>query len=147
MANPQWSRLGGTDLITFGKDIRHGEARAAGLHCHAAHRFAVVVLLGQAPEPGVHLVPSLEWVEASPPLTDRGYEGGRSVPEYGIEGFTLMADRASGRLVAVSYWESESDMQASEEATRESREAAAEAVGASGGPRVERYEVLLDMEK
>jgi hypothetical protein len=33
-----------------------------------------------------------------------------------------------------------------EEATRESRDAAAEAVGASGGPRLERYEVL-DMEK
>jgi heme-degrading monooxygenase HmoA len=58
-----------------------------------------------------------------------------------------MADRSSGRLVAVSYWESESDMQASEDATRESREAAAEVAGASGGPRVERYEVLLDLEQ
>jgi hypothetical protein len=50
-------------------------------------------------------------------------------------------------VVATSYWSSESDMRASEEAVRESRERAAEAVGAAGGPRVERYEVFVDVEE
>jgi hypothetical protein len=49
------------------------------------HRFAVLVLLGDEPEPTVYLVPSLAWVNASPPLTDRDYEGGKSEPEYGID--------------------------------------------------------------
>jgi hypothetical protein len=48
-------------------------------------RFAVLVLLGDNPGPGVYLIPSLDWSDASPPLTDRDYEGGKSEPEYGIE--------------------------------------------------------------
>jgi len=48
-------------------------------------RFAVVVVLGDAPEPDVFLVPSTEWLEAVEPLTDRDYEGRKSEPEYGIE--------------------------------------------------------------
>jgi heme-degrading monooxygenase HmoA len=67
--------------------------------------------------------------------------------QRGFKGFTAMGDRSSGRVVAVSFWESESDMQASEDAVRESRERAAEAAGAGGGPRVEHYEVLLDVQE
>ncbi|HEX2102394.1 MAG TPA: antibiotic biosynthesis monooxygenase [Solirubrobacteraceae bacterium] len=67
--------------------------------------------------------------------------------QSGFKGFTVMGDRSSGRVVAVSYWNSEDDMRASEEAVRESRERAAEAVGATGGPRVEHYEVLIDVEE
>ena len=37
----------------------------------ASHRFAAIVLLADAEEPYVHLVPSTEWRNASPPLTDR----------------------------------------------------------------------------
>jgi heme-degrading monooxygenase HmoA len=67
--------------------------------------------------------------------------------QNGFTGFTVMGDRSSGRVIALSYWSSESDMQASEEAVRGSRERAAEAVGAGGGPRVEHYAVLIDVEE
>ncbi len=50
----------------------------------AANRFAAVVLLTDAEEPLVCLVPSLEWLHASPPLKDRDNIGKRSEPEYGI---------------------------------------------------------------
>jgi hypothetical protein len=49
-----------------------------------ADRFAAVVLLADADEPNVYLVPSTEWRSASPPLTDRPDVGKRSEPEYGI---------------------------------------------------------------
>jgi hypothetical protein len=50
----------------------------------ASDRFAAIVVLGDADEPGVYLVPSTEWRNASPPLTDRPNIGKRSEPEYGI---------------------------------------------------------------
>jgi len=42
------------------------------------------VLLADADEPDVYLVPSTEWLTASPPLTDRPNVGKKSEPEYGI---------------------------------------------------------------
>ncbi len=63
----------------------------------------------------------------------------------GFKGFTLLGDRGGGKLIGVSFWESEEQMQASEEAVKESRERAAETGGASGGPTVDHYEVLLDV--
>ena len=66
--------------------------------------------------------------------------------QRGFKGFTVIGDRASGKVVATSYWDSEGDMQASEDAVRASRERAAETVGASGAPTVEHYEVLIDVE-
>jgi hypothetical protein len=50
----------------------------------AANRFAGVVVLTEAEEPLVYLVPSLEWSHATPPLKDRDNIGRRSEPEYGI---------------------------------------------------------------
>jgi len=50
----------------------------------ASNRFAAIVLLGEAEDPDVYLVPSTEWRSASPPLTDRPNVGKRSEPEYGI---------------------------------------------------------------
>lgn len=50
----------------------------------ARNRFAAIVLLADADEPDVYLVPSTEWRSASPPLTDRPNIGTRSEPEYGI---------------------------------------------------------------
>jgi hypothetical protein len=50
----------------------------------AGNRFAAIVLLGEAEQPDVYLVPSTEWLNASPPLTDRPNVGKRSEPEYGI---------------------------------------------------------------
>lgn len=50
----------------------------------ASNRFAAIVLLADAEDPAVYLVPSTEWRSASPPLTDRPNVGKRSEPEYGI---------------------------------------------------------------
>ncbi len=50
----------------------------------AADRFAAIVLLTEAEDPAVYLVPSTEWRNASPPLKDRPNIGKRSEPEYGI---------------------------------------------------------------
>jgi heme-degrading monooxygenase HmoA len=62
----------------------------------------------------------------------------------GFKGFTLLADRESGKVIGVSFWESQSAMDTSEDAVAPSRERAAEAGGASGAPSVERYEVAID---
>jgi heme-degrading monooxygenase HmoA len=62
----------------------------------------------------------------------------------GFKGFTVLADRESGKVVGTSYWESEQAMDASEEAVRPSRERAAQTGGATGAPVVERFEVALD---
>jgi hypothetical protein len=50
----------------------------------ASTRFAAIVLLADAEDPDVYLVPSTEWRKASPPLSDRPNVGKRSEPEYGI---------------------------------------------------------------
>jgi hypothetical protein len=50
----------------------------------ASDRFAAVVLLTEAVDPDLYLVPSTEWLNASPPLKDRPNVGKRSEPEYGI---------------------------------------------------------------
>jgi hypothetical protein len=50
----------------------------------ASNRFAAVVLLADAEDPDVYLVPSTEWLDASPPLKDRPNVGKKSEPEYGI---------------------------------------------------------------
>ena len=62
----------------------------------------------------------------------------------GFKGFTLLVDRASGKVVGTSFWDSKEAMDASEDAVAPSRQRAAEAGGASGPPTVERYEVALD---
>lgn len=62
----------------------------------------------------------------------------------GFRGFTVLADRASGKVVATSYWDSEEQMRASEDAVKDARQRAADTGGASSEPQVERYEVALD---
>ena len=62
----------------------------------------------------------------------------------GYKGFTLMVDRGNGRVVGVSFWESEDALRASEEAGDQARGKAVETGGASVEPGVERYEVVLD---
>ena len=62
----------------------------------------------------------------------------------GFRGFTVLVDRSSGKVVATSYWDSEEQMRASEDAVKEARERAAETGGASSEAQVERYEVALD---
>jgi hypothetical protein len=50
----------------------------------AGNRFAAIVLLTDAEDPQLYLVPSMEWLNAAPPLKDRPNVGKRSEPEYGI---------------------------------------------------------------
>jgi heme-degrading monooxygenase HmoA len=61
----------------------------------------------------------------------------------GFQGFTVLAHRGTGAQVAISYWESEDAMRASEEAVTRARKDAAEAAGTRSEPIVERYEVIL----
>ena len=72
----------------------------------------------------------------------------RDVPEWeqldGYKGFTLMADRQSGKVVGVSFWESADAMSNSEEKVKGARQRAAETGGASADPQVERFEVVVD---
>jgi heme-degrading monooxygenase HmoA len=62
----------------------------------------------------------------------------------GFKGFSLFVDRSSGKVIGLSYWESEDAMKASEEAVKDARSRAAETGGASAEPEVERYEVAID---
>ena len=60
----------------------------------------------------------------------------------GYKGYVLLGDRANGMAMATTYWESESALQASDDAVAPERERAAKAGGAASGPTVERYEVV-----
>ena len=60
----------------------------------------------------------------------------------GFKGFVALGDRQSGRVVGVSFWESEQAMQASEEVGDRTRSGAAEAVGGTVAS-VEPYEVVV----
>ena len=60
----------------------------------------------------------------------------------GYTGYVLLGDRGSGLAMAVTYWESEEAMRASEDAVTDERERAAETAEAAAGPTVERYEVV-----
>src|SRR5437867_3991489 len=62
----------------------------------------------------------------------------------GFKGFTLIADRSSGKVVGTSYWESEEHMEASEEQVVEARQRTAHAGGSTTPPQVERFEVAHD---
>jgi heme-degrading monooxygenase HmoA len=62
----------------------------------------------------------------------------------GFKGFTLLIDRKSGKVIGTSYWATQEQMQASEDAVADSRQRAADTGGAADPPRVERLEVALD---
>lgn len=62
----------------------------------------------------------------------------------GFRGFTLFADRASGKVFGISYWDSKEHMDGAEEAAQDSRRRAVETGGATGEPQVELFEVALD---
>jgi heme-degrading monooxygenase HmoA len=61
----------------------------------------------------------------------------------GFKGMTLIADRQSGKTVALTFWESEEAMRESEDAVKGARQRAAE-TGQAAEPQVERFEVLFD---
>lgn len=85
-------------------------------------------------------------LEVSPDQLD---EGMRHVREQvlpliqqqdGFKGFIALADQQSGKVIGVSFWESEQAMQASEEVGNRTRSESAETVGGTVAG-VERYEV------
>ena len=64
--------------------------------------------------------------------------------QRGYRGFTGLADRDSGAVMGISFWDSEEDLRAAEELGREARRRVAEAGGGEGEPIVERWEVVFD---
>jgi hypothetical protein len=63
--------------------------------------------------------------------------------EAGNRGAIMLVDRATGKGMAITLWEDENAMRASEERANELRAQAAEAMGAGEAPSVERYEVAV----
>jgi hypothetical protein len=50
----------------------------------ASDRVVAIALLGDGADPDLYLLPSTEWLHASPPFTDRDNVGKKSEPEYGV---------------------------------------------------------------
>lgn len=63
--------------------------------------------------------------------------------EQGGKGAILLVDRESGSAVAITLWEDEAAMSASEERANALRAQAAEEMGTSEQPSVARYEVAV----
>lgn len=61
----------------------------------------------------------------------------------GNKGAILLVDRESGTALALTLWQDEEAMQASEETANQLRQAASEEMGAGGQAQVERYEVVV----
>jgi heme-degrading monooxygenase HmoA len=61
----------------------------------------------------------------------------------GFQGIISLADRASGKGITVTLWDTEDDLRASEEQANQLRSQAAEKLGAAQPPQVDRYEVVL----
>ena len=61
----------------------------------------------------------------------------------GFSGIIALADRETGRNLVITLWETEDAMRSSEEQANRLRKGAADALGASATPQVERYEVVL----
>ena len=61
----------------------------------------------------------------------------------GGHGGILLIDRESGNALAITLWEDEAAMGASEERANELRRTASEEMGAAGQPSVARYEVAV----
>jgi heme-degrading monooxygenase HmoA len=70
------------------------------------------------------------------------------IPQYrqqpGYKGFTVLANRQSGEVIGVSFWETQDDLNTAEELGEKARTQAAETGQAGSEPEVGRWEVLLD---
>jgi heme-degrading monooxygenase HmoA len=70
------------------------------------------------------------------------------IPRYreqdGYKGFTLLANRQSGRVLGVSFWESDEARRASEELGAEERESIRQSAGGEGEIVREDWEVPFD---
>jgi heme-degrading monooxygenase HmoA len=63
--------------------------------------------------------------------------------EQGGKGAILLLDRQTGSAIAITLWEDEQALRASEERANALRAEAAQEMGASERPTVERYEVAV----
>lgn len=63
--------------------------------------------------------------------------------DQGGKGALLLVDRASGNAIAITLWEDEQALSASEERANALRAQAAQEMGASQEPMVSRYEVAV----
>lgn len=87
-------------------------------------------------------------ITGSPDQADQGVANFRDnvvpgVKEMGGHGAILLLDRESGNAMAITLWDDEAAMRASEESANEMRRTASEQMGAAEQPRVERYEVVV----
>jgi heme-degrading monooxygenase HmoA len=64
--------------------------------------------------------------------------------QQGYKGFVILADRGSGKVIGISFWDSEADLKASDELGARARSAAAESADSSSEPVREVFEVLFD---
>ena len=86
-------------------------------------------------------------LSGSPAEADAGIENFRSnvVPfarEQG-KGAILLVDRQSGEAIAITLWDDEEAMRASEERANSLRAEAADQLGAAQAPSIGRYEVAV----
>jgi len=63
--------------------------------------------------------------------------------EQGGKGAILLVDRQTGSAIAITLWQNEQALRASEERANALRAQAAEEMGAGEQPTVERYEVVV----
>jgi quinol monooxygenase YgiN len=87
-------------------------------------------------------------ITGSPEQAEQGIASFRdntlpAIKEAGGRGGVLLIDRESGNAMAITLWEDEAAMRASEERANELRRAASEELGATGTPGVERFEVAV----
>ncbi len=88
-------------------------------------------------------------ISGSTDQLDEGVAGFRDnvVPalqeEDGGKGALLLVDRQTGKGIAITLWEDEQAMQASEERANALRAQASGEMGATEAPQVERYEVAV----
>ena len=86
-------------------------------------------------------------ISGSPADADAGIDNFRTnvVPfarEQG-KGAILLVDRRSGEAIAITLWEDEQALRASEESANTLRATAADEMGAAQAPTVSRYEVAV----
>jgi heme-degrading monooxygenase HmoA len=63
--------------------------------------------------------------------------------QAGYKGVVVMLNRTTGQSAALSFWESEAEMRASEQLAQRAREAAIATAQPEREPVVDRYEVVL----
>jgi heme-degrading monooxygenase HmoA len=70
------------------------------------------------------------------------------LPRYqqqsGYKGFTLLANRETGQLMGISFWESESDIQGSDDLGQQTREEMHRRGGGQGAIQRTDWEVVVD---